>query len=414
MNGKLPDADGVPVADQPAGHPAAEEPRTEYSSLHRLMLGGREIVLVGTAHVSRQSVNEVRAVIESVRPDVVCVELDEARYRNLVDLGRWRNTNISQVIREGRAMLLLSSLVMASFQRRIGNKLGVVPGAELLEGVRAAQDAGARLVLADRDIQITLKRAWGSFGWRERFKVLYQLIGSLFALDEIDESAIEELKRQEKLSDVLSLLAEELPMLKQTLIDERDVYLAQKIREAGGQRLVAVVGAGHVQGVLRALQEEHDLQPLESVPPPSGWQGVLKWALPAMIVGLIGYGFVAGGTGRSLESLAIWCVVTGTLAALGAAAAWAHPLSILAALLAAPVTTLHPLLAAGWVSGLVQAVVKKPTVQDLESLPEAIGSVRGFWTNPVSRILLVVAFSNLGSTLGTLVAGSWLAARVFQ
>ncbi len=414
MKGDHPDA-GTPAVPEVQAEPvSAEELCPGSSSLRRLTLDDREILLLGTAHVSKESVSEVRAVIEAVRPDVVCVELDEARYRNLMDLGRWRSTNISQVIRDGRAMLLLSSLVMASFQRRIGNKLGVVPGAELLEGIRAAEAVGARLVLADRDIQITLKRAWGSFGWRERFRVLYQMLAGLLAVDEIDERTIEELKRQEKLSDVLSLLAEELPILKRTLIDERDIYLAQKIREAGGRKVVAVVGAGHVQGVLRALQGEHDLEPLETVPPPSGWQGVVKWALPALILGLMVYGFFTGGTSRSLESLWIWCTVTGSLAALGAAVAWAHPLSILSALLSAPITTLHPLLAAGWVSGLVQAVVKKPTVQDLENLPEAIGSLRGFWTNPVSRILLVVAFSNLGSTLGTLVAGSWLAARVFQ
>lgn len=403
-----------PEPTEPAADMAGFQPALQSSTVRRVDLDGREILVVGTAHVSRESVAEVRSVIESERPDVVCVELDEGRYRNLTDLGRWRNTNISQVIREGRAMLLLTSLVMASFQRRIGNKLGVVPGAELLEAVRSAEAVGARVVLADRDIQITLRRAWGRFGWRERFKIISQLTASLFAVEEVDEQTIEELKRQEKLSDVLSLLADEFPTMKQTLIDERDVYLAQKIREAGGQRVVAVVGAGHVPGLLAALGEDHALEPLQSVPPPSGWQGVVKWGIPGLIVALIAYGFLTGGSSRSLESILIWCAVTGGLAAAGAALAWAHPLSILSAFLAAPITTLHPLLAAGWVSGLVQAVVKKPTVKDLEILPESIGSVKGFWSNPVSRILLVVAFSNLGSSLGTLIAGSWLAARLFQ
>lgn len=391
-----------------------DSPANSSDSVVRLDLEGREIILVGTAHVSRESVDEVREIIQTERPDVVCVELDEGRYRNLTDLGRWRNTNIGQVIREGRAMLLLTSLIMASFQRRIGNRLGVVPGAELLEAVRTAGSVGARVVLADRDIQVTLRRAWSGFGWRERFRIIYQLTASLFAVEEVDEKTIEELKRQEKLSDVLSLLAEEFPMMKRTLIDERDIYLAQKIREAGGERVVAVVGAGHVPGVLKAIQEDHDLAPLEILPPPSNWQAVVKWAIPALILGLLIYGYLTGGTAQSVDSILIWCAVTGGLAAIGAAVAWAHPLSILTAFLAAPITSLHPLLAAGWISGLVQAIVKKPTVRDLEVLPESIGSVKGFWTNPVSRILLVVAFSNLGSSLGTLVAGSWLAARIFQ
>ncbi len=392
-----------------AGSDAPELP----ASVRTVHLGERQIYLVGTAHVSRESVSEVRQTIEALRPDVVCVELDEGRYQNLTDLSRWKKTNISEVIRKGKAMLLLSSLIMTSFQRRIGKKLGVIPGAELLEAVNAARDVDARVVLADRDIQITLKRTWSKFRLLDRIKVAGQLAASLFVSDEIDEKTIEELKQQEKLGDVLQLLADEFPSMKGGLIDERDIYLSQRIREAGGKRVVAVVGAGHVPGILTHLDEDQDLAPLDTVPPPSTAGKILKWGIPALIICLLAYGFITGNSDQSLQSIYIWFFVHGVLSALGAAAALGHPLTVLSAFLASPLTSLNPMIAAGWVSGLVQALVKKPKVEDLENLPEAITSVKGFWTNPVCRILLVVAFSNLGSALGTFVAGSWIAARIF-
>lgn len=402
--------------EAPAGPARATEElnqkRALPASVRRVELDGREIFVVGTAHVSRESVTEVRTVIEEVRPDVVCVELDEARYRNLAEKDQWKKTNIGKVVREGRAMLLLSSLIMASFQRRIGKKLGVIPGAELLEGVRAGETVGARVVLADRDIQITLKRAWGSFGFWERLKVAFQLLAGLLVAEEVDEAMIEELKKEEKLGDVLSMLADEFPAMKTTLIDERDTYLAEKIRTAGGSRVVAVVGAGHVPGIMGQLGEPRDLRELETVPPPGVAGKVVAWAIPAAIVGLFAYGFLTGEPSESVGSIYIWFLVNGVLSALGALIALGHPLTILAAFLAAPLTSLNPMMAAGWVSGLVQALVKKPKVEDLENLPEAITSLRGFWMNPVCRILLVVAFSNLGSVAGTFIAGSWIAARV--
>lgn len=400
------------MSDAPLAAAADAAPELP-SSVKKIELDDREVFLIGTAHVSRESVEDVRKTIEAVRPDTVCVELDEGRYQNLTDLGRWKRTNIAEVIRKGKAMLLLSSLIMTAFQRKIGKKLGVMPGAELLEGVKAAEDVGAQLVLADRDIQTTLKRTWGNFGFVERIKVAGQLVASLFVTEEVDEKMIEELKSQEKLGDVLEMLAREFPAMKVPLIDERDIYLSQKIREAPGHRVVAVVGAGHVPGIERSLGTHHDLVPLESVPRPSAAGRILKWAIPGAILALFVYAFLTGGAERSIDSIYIWFLVNGILSALGAAAALGHPITIVSAFLAAPLTSLNPMIAAGWVSGLVQALVKKPTVQDLEDLPEAINSVRGFWSNPVSRILLVVVFSNLGSMLGTFLAGSWIAARLF-
>ncbi len=383
------------------------------SGVKRLDLGARQVYLVPTAHVSKKSVVDVRKTIEAVRPDVVCVELCEARYKNILDREGWKKTNIVQVIRQGKAMLLLASLVMAAFQKRIGDRLGVKPGAEMIEAIEGARATDASLILADRDIQTTLKRTWARLGFWNKSKMLFQLMAGLFVGEEIEEETVEQLKEEEKLGDILRLLADELPNLKETLIDERDVYLAQKIRESAGQRTVAVLGAGHVPGVLGLLDRDHDLTPLEEIPR-AGWLGkVIKWAVPALILALFAYGFATGGVERSLESVYIWILVNGVLSALGAALALGHPLTIISAFFAAPLTSLNPMIAAGWVAGLVQCMVKKPTVEDLEGLPEAIGSVRGFWLNPTTRVLLVVVLSNLGSVLGTFVSGSWIAARLF-
>jgi len=382
------------------------------SSVSILEAEGRTVYLVGTAHVSRQSLEDVRNTIELVRPDTVCLELDAERYRNLTDPQRWKQTNIGKIIREGKAALLLSSLVMSSFQRRIGKKLGVTPGAEMAEGARAGEALGAEISLIDRDIQLTLKRTWRNLDIWNKSKIMFQLVTSLFAVDDVDENTIEELKEQEKLGDILQIFGEQFPQVKKPLIDERDQYMAQKLREAPGRKIVAVVGAGHAPGIAAEIGTARGLEPLETVPPASSSGKALKWILPLLILGLFIWGFYRGGTEESLGSVYIWFLVNGILSALGAAIALGHPLTILSAFLAAPLTSLNPMIAAGWVSGLVQAFVKKPTVSDLEDLPEAINSVRGFWMNPVSRILLVVVFSNLGSVLGTFIAGSWIFARV--
>jgi pheromone shutdown-related protein TraB len=381
-------------------------------SVRRLQIDDQEIYLVGTAHVSHESVQDVRETIETIKPDTVCVELDQGRYKNLTDQDRWKKTNIGEVIRKGKAMLLLSALIMTSFQPRIGKKLGITPGAELLEATKVADQVGASLVLADRDIQVTLKRSWGNLGFGQRLKMASQLVASIFMTEEVSEETVEELKQDEKLADVLQLFADEFPALKVPLIDERDVYLAQKIRSADGKLKVAVVGAGHVPGILEAVKRDIPLEPLESLPRPSRLSNTTQWAIPALILSLLIFGFFRGGVEHSLESIYIWFLINGLLSAAGATLAMGHPLTILSALLAAPLTSLNPFIAAGWVSGLVQAFVRKPKVQDLEDLPEAITSVKGFWLNPVSRILLVVVFSNLGSVAGTFIAGSWIAARV--
>jgi pheromone shutdown-related protein TraB len=389
--------------------PAPELPPT----VHAVEAAGKRIYLVGTAHVSQRSVEDVRATIERLRPDAVCVELCQPRYDSLTNPEAWRKLDVISVLREGKAHFLLGSLIMTAFQRRIAQRLGVKPGAEMMEAIERAREIGAALVLADRRIEVTLKRTAARLGAWTKVKVLSQLMVGLVAPDDIDADQIEKLKEEEQLADALGTLAREFPDAKETLIDERDRYLAARIREAPGPTVVAVVGAGHVEGIKREMARPGpiDVAGLDTVPAPGFWPRVLKWAIPLSIVALLAYGFYSGGAERWQESVLTWVVITGSLSAAGAVAALGHPLSIVTAFVAAPLTTLHPLLAAGWFAGLVQAWIKSPTVADLENLPDAITSVRGFWRHPVTRILLVVALTNVGASLGTFLAGGLIAAR---
>ena len=398
--------------DEPEASPPASLTVTPLTTLRELSLpDGREILLLGTAHVSKRSVADVARAVEELQPDTIAVELCEARYRNLTDREAWRRLDVFKVLREGKAPLLLSSLVMTSFQRRIAKELGVTPGAEMLEAIERANEKDLPIELIDRDIQVTLRRTWSRLGWWAKLKLMAQLVGSLFVGQEIDEEMIEKLKEEEELAGLLEAMAAALPQVKSTLIDERDRYMAQRLRQTGGRRVLAVVGAGHLAGIAANLDAASDLAELERVPPRSWAPRLVAWLIPLAIVALLVVGFLRGGLEESMTSVALWVLVNGTLAALGALAAFGHPLTIAAAFVAAPITSLNPLIAAGWVAGLVQAWIHRPTVSDLEDLPEDITTLKGFWGNSVSRILLVVVLANLGSMLGTFVAGGWIAAR---
>lgn len=365
---------------------------------------GKRITLLGTAHVSRESAELVTRVIAEERPDTVCVELCASRYQALTEKRKWEETDLLKVIKEKKAFLLLSNLMLSAFQKRIAKKLGIKPGAEMLAAIETARSVNAAVHLADRDIRTTLSRTWRLMGFWKKVKLPAALILSLDEAETIEEKDIEAMKEKDALEALLSEVAEALPEVKRVLIDERDQVLAHKIRNAPGNTIVAVVGAGHVPGILAYWARPIDLAALESLPPKGKLAGFLTWAIPTAIVGLIAAGFFRSGGAVGLEMVKWWVIITGVLAAAGAAAALAHPLTILSAFLAAPITTLHPLIAAGWVAGIVQVFLGKPKVKDFERLPEDILSPRGFWTNKITRILLIVVFTNIGASMGTLVA----------
>ena len=372
--------------------------------VHRLLYEDKEIILIGTAHVSRDSVELVTSVINEEKPETVCVELCESRYRTIRQKDAWLNTDIVKVIKEKKTFLLLSNLILASFQKRIAKKFDIVPGQEMIEAIRAGEAAGSKIYPADRDIRVTLSRVWHNMGLWQKIKLLFQLIMSLGEVGDITEKDIEKMKQEDVLETLLAEVGKSLPVLKKILIDERDMYLAQKIKSAPGRKIVAVVGAGHVKGIKSYWNDTINTESLETIPPKSRLSDAIQWIMAAGIIILFALGFYYGGTKAGTDMITWWILITGLLAGLGALLAMAHPLTILSSILAAPLTTIHPLIAAGWVSGLVEAFSSKPKVKDLESLPEDILSLRGFWRNKVTRILLVVAFTNIGASIGSLIA----------
>ncbi len=377
----------------------------EHENITRLQLNGKEYILIGTAHVSKQSAELVKDVIEQEKPDSVCIELDEQRYQSIVDGGKWKDTDIFQIIKQKKSSLLLMNLVISSFQKRMAKQFGINAGQEMIQGIESAKEVGANLVLADRNIQITFARIWGNVGFWGKMKLLTQIIYSIFNREEITEEELEKLKTQDSLDAMLDDFTEHFPRLKTPLIDERDQYLSQKIKEAEGEKIVAVLGAAHVPGITKQIHQEHDLEKLNERPPKSKLPKVIAWTIPIVILTLIILTFNANPSAGFAQTLS-WILWNGSLSAIGVALAFGHPLAILTAFVAAPITSLDPITAAGWFAGFVQAYFRRPNVQDFENLTEDALSVKGFWHNKVTRILLVVVFANIGSSLGTFIAGA--------
>lgn len=374
------------------------------NNIHRLNVDDKEIVLIGTAHVSKESAQLVTDAIASIKPDTVCVELCESRFQSIRQKDSWRETDIIKVIKEKKSFLLLSNLLLASFQKRIAEKFDIKPGEEMIQAIEAGEAVGANIHLADRNIRITLSKTWRVMALWDKIKLIFQLVLSMGEIDEIKEEDIERMKQEDVLQTLLSDVGKSLPVLKNILIDERDQYLAHKIRTAPGNKILGVVGAGHVPGIKKYWNSEVDIERLEQIPPKGRPYSILKWGVPSAIIALFVVGFYHGGTRAGTDMITWWVMANGILAGLGALIALAHPLTILSSILAAPLTSLNPMIAAGWVSGLVEAFSRKPKVRDFETLSEDILSIRGFWRNKITRILLVVVFTNLGSSLGTFVA----------
>jgi pheromone shutdown-related protein TraB len=371
---------------------------------HHLNFEDKAITLIGTAHVSRESAELVQRVIEEERPDSVCVELCESRYQSLIQKSQWQNTNLLKVIKEKKVFLLLSNLMLAYFQKQIGKKLGIRPGEEIMSAIQAAQSVGARIHLADRDIRTTLSRTWRLMGLWTKIKLLFQLITSIGEMDDIKEADIEEMKKKDVLEIFLAEMGKSFPEVRRILIDERDQYLAHMIRTAPGEKIIAVVGAGHVPGIKRYWESHVDLATLNQMPPKGKVLAFLKWGIPVCIVGFILLGFGFAGSTAGTHMIKWWILANAVLSGLGAAIALGHPITVLSAIVASPLTSINPMIAAGWVAGLVEIFLSKPKVKDFERLSEDISSLKGFWRNKITRILLIVVFTNIGSSLGTFVA----------
>ncbi len=387
---------------------AVEQDPTSSGNVSVVHHEGRTIHIIGTAHVSRKSVEEVREVIARLEPDTVCLELCQMRYEALTDESRWKKLDIFQVIKDGKMLFFMASLALQAFQRRLGEKLGVKPGSELLAGAEAAEEVGAELVLVDRNVQATLRRTWANIGFFNKFKLIGGLMASMFESEEIDEEQVEALKDRDNISDMMGEFARVMPEVKEPLIDERDRFLMSAIEEAPGKTIVAVVGAGHVEGMLANQGEKVDRDELSKMPPPSTAVRIAKWVVPTLILAAFSYGYFKHQGEDLMHMLLAWVLPNAVAAGLLTLIAGGKLLTALTALIASPITSLNPTIGAGMFAGLVEAYLRKPTVEDCEKLGTEVDTLKGAFKNPVSRVLIVAVAASLGSSLGAWVGAAWV------
>jgi len=381
-----------------------------------ITLGNREFKLIGTAHVSRESIEEVRGIISEEKPDMVCVELDQGRYNSITQNDTWEKLDLAKVFKEGKGFLLIANLVLASFQKRLGNDLGVKPGEEMKTAIEAADKIGAPFSFCDREVHTTLRRAWAKCGLWSKCKLLSALLASAFSNEKLDEKEIENMKDKNELDGMMSELANYLPAVKTVLIDERDRYLASKIwtstppAENAPKKIAAVVGAGHMQGMIAHMEKLNrgevtaDVKELDVIPPPSFLSKAAGFIIPVAIVALLAFGFVDKGADIGLEMVIRWILWNGFLAALGSLIALAHPLAILVSFLGAPIATLNPFIGVGLFSGIVQIVFCKPRVSDAQNITDDATNVKGFYKNRITKALLVFFLSSIGAMIGNFIA----------
>lgn len=386
---------------------------------HRITLSdGGMIFLVGTAHVSKDSVNEVARIIEEENPDRVCIELDGGRMQNKTEKKSWENMDIKKVFKEGKGFLLLANTALASFQKRMGAQTGSEPGAEIIGAAKLAEEKGIPVSLCDREIQTTFKRAWAKSSLWNKCKLLATLISAAFSNEEISEEELEKLKNQETLESMLEEVAKELPSVKEVLIDERDQFLASKIFDAPGKRKVAVIGAGHTSGILKTLEKlekkeiSSDTTPLTVIPPAKKWASALGWIIPAAIVAILIGGVVANGWDQGLRTFLYWILVNTTATLVFTFAGGGSFLTSVLSAITAPYFALNPVLGVGMFAGIMQATFKKPKVKDFENMSDDATALKGWYKNRILRCLLVFLTSSLGSMLGSLVAFPMIIARL--
>lgn len=377
-----------------------------------LELNGRQIVLVGTAHVSKASIEEVERAIDEQNPDTVAIELDENRLENIENQDSWKKMDIIKVLKNRQGFLLLANIVLSSYQKRMGDGAGVKPGDEMMAAIKKARVRGIPQVMVDRPVSVTLRRAWAKNSFWGKCKLFSMLIATAFSREQISETEIENLKQSSEMDTMMQELSSYLPAVKSVLIDERDFYLASKIWGCSGSKVLAVLGAGHLGGVESCLKKiaagemAPDVSQISSVPEKSAASKAALWIIPVLIVCLIAAGFVFGGIEKGADLIGSWVLWNGILAGIGAVLGGAHILTVLVSVAGAPFTSLCPFVGIGLVAGIVQAAVRKPAVRDMENLQNDAVSLKGFYRNRILRILVIFFLTSLGSSIGTFIGGA--------
>ncbi len=367
----------------------------------------RTFILIGTAHISQESVDLVEKTIIEEQPDGVCIELDEKRYNALVEKKRWQAQDLKEVIRKKQLSTLMINMLMASYQKKLGGQLGVAPGAELLAAAATAEAHDIPIFLCDRDVRVTLRRAWKSTSFLKKGYLFAALLASLFDRTEVSEEKLSELKKKDVLAELMDEMGDSLPDVKRVLIDERDIFLAEKIKSAEGKKIVAVVGAGHINGIIEHLSKDNSaaLEEISTIPPVSSTFKVIGWSIPLVILGSIALIGIKKGASVAGANLLYWILANGIPSAIGAILAFAHPFTTLGAFAAAPITSLTPVIGAGYVTAFIQVMVCPPVVKEFESVADDMTGIFGWWRNRLLRVFLVFILTGLGSAIGTWVGG---------
>jgi pheromone shutdown-related protein TraB len=407
----MPAVDPAALPEQPS-EPSAVDVLAE-QPIARVRRGEVEYVLLGTAHVSRVSADAVRAILEREPFDAVAVELCEPRYQSMRDPDAFRKLDLFQVIRQGKAGLVAANLALSAFQRRLAEQFGIEPGAEMKAAIDGADARALPIWLIDREIGVTLKRAYRSVGFLDRLSIIGGLGASLLTREEVAEDEIEKLKQGDLLGSMFNEFARESPPLYDALIGERDRYMTARLREqaaeGGVKRVLVVIGAGHLAGIERELGTQTDvpkplLEKLSTLPPASPWPKWIAIAVFVIIAAAIGFTFTRG-TRAGTDAVMAWVLFTGGFAALGAIAAAAHPLSVIAAFIAAPLKPFRPGIPASAFSAGVEAWLRHPRVADFDTLRDDVAHWTGWWKNRIARTLLNFMFVTLGTVIGEYVAG---------
>ncbi len=379
---------------------------------------GSVIHLVGTAHVSKNSAEEVKAIIEKEHPDRVCIELDDGRMKSKSRDSSYENMDIKKVFKEGKGFLLLANTALASFQKRMGAQTGVDPGEEILGAAKIAKEMNIPVSLCDREIQITFRRAWAKSSLWNKCKLLATLISASFSNEKISEEELEELKNEETLESMMKEVAKELPSVKEVLIDERDRYLATSIYKAEGKVKVAVIGAGHTQGIIKTLEKlesgllDTDTSSITEIPKPSKWSKALEWIVPVLIVALVVVGIFTSGWDQGLKAFLYWVIANASSTFIFTLIGGASLLTCLLSGVTAPFFVLNPVLGVGLFAGIWQATFKPPKVKDFENVNNDALSLKGWYKNRILKCLVAFLMSSLGSIFGSLVGFPFILAKL--
>ena len=388
--------------------------------IRRINVNDREIILVGTAHVSIESIAEVENTIRTEMPDCVCVELDEGRYATMMEKNRWESLDIIKVLKEKKGFLLLANLVLASFQKRMGLNVGVKPGDEMKAAIDIARELNIPTEMVDRPIQVTLKRAWAQNGYTGKSKILASLLAAAFSKEKLEAADIEKLKQKSEMDAMLDEVALNMPEVKEVLIDERDVWLGTKIFQASGKKVLAVIGAGHLNGTEKRIMAlannaaDANLDKIAAIPPKSIVGKILNIAFPVLLAGLLlAPIFISGSKEQLTQNIVRWLIWNGGLAAVGTLLAFGNILTIVSAFIFAPIATLNPLIGIGMITAIVQATVCKPQVRDMMNIADDVATIKGWYTNRIAKVLLVFILSSVGALIGNIVTIPGLISKLF-